>query len=105
FECAELFVQRKYDPDRLRRKVLNPLEIQQQLTTILCINQAIQLLADVFQHQRIHQRRRAKLDDGILLERMDGEVWIHGRSASPKKPTTELDRLPACRSGVTSNYQ
>src|SRR5215217_4495302 len=67
---AELLVEREDDADRLAGEVLDLLEIEHESAAVFVVDEAVKLGADRFEDDRVHERRRAELDDGELFERV-----------------------------------
>src|SRR5687768_12690026 len=78
---GQLLVQLEHDADRLAREVLDLLEVEHEPAAVLLVDEAVQLLPDLFEQHRVHQRRRAEFDDGEFFDGLDGEMWAHSTGA------------------------
>ena len=86
---GQLFVERQDDPDRLRREVLHFFKVQHELAAVLVVHQPIELGADFFEDDRVHQRGGAELDDRILVKWVYSEVGAHAVDGLAQISVTE----------------
>ena len=73
-ERRQLLVEVKHDADSLAGEVRNFLEVQDNSALILLVNEVVYRVGNFFKLDRVHQGRRAELDDGEFLDLLDRKV-------------------------------